>query len=238
MSIYNQQQLYQLATNAGFTGVQRDTIVAIALRESGGNPDALNPTSVVQNGINYGHATGILQFLTSTFNTLTGGTGSPTNAQDSFNAAFQAYQSSGSFHDWRNYDGSVPTSPDTVLAGLSPPFVPIYQQIGGGPISNFPNTPSTNNLEPLNSVGPQTNGGNGIFTPVGNAFSTLGGFVSNVTNIPDAITNSVNTIIAKIPFFFESAGIALLGIVVIGVGIISLVGPSNVVKVATAAEEA
>jgi tape measure domain-containing protein len=43
--------------------------------ESGGNPNAVNPQAVIQNGVNYGHATGLLQTLPGTFaaNNSTGG---------------------------------------------------------------------------------------------------------------------------------------------------------------------
>lgn len=54
-TILTKQQLYQYATNAGFTGAARDIIVAISQAESGGNTQAYNPNDP------YGGSYGVLQ---------------------------------------------------------------------------------------------------------------------------------------------------------------------------------
>lgn len=60
------------------TGVPDDwyaSLMELVRLESGGNPNAVNPTAVIQGGVNYGHATGLFQTLPGTFsaNNLTGG---------------------------------------------------------------------------------------------------------------------------------------------------------------------
>jgi hypothetical protein len=172
---YAPAQLAQMAYNAGFRGNDLETIVAIALRESGGNPTQVNPTS---------GATGVLQFLASTWAGY-GGVGSPTNAQESFNIAFKAEQARGGFGDWGGWNeqlpgsGSiwlpVPTSPANVIAAngesiaqMYPGLFPIAQPSAVASVGS----PGTT---PLSYTGPAS---------VSTSTGTAPGAPSETSNVP------------------------------------------------------
>lgn len=122
----------QEARNAGFSGNGLATVVALAWRESGFSPTAQNPQAVIVNGKNYGHATGIIQFLESTFNGVFP-SGNIWDPQQQFNAAFKASNGGLNFGPWTSdQNGIVPVNPQTVAAGGGNPFPPgLLQQIEG-----------------------------------------------------------------------------------------------------------
>lgn len=129
--------LIQLAETAGFTGDAALTIAAIAMAESGGNPNALNQQS---------GATGILQFMPATWQGLVDqgqATGSPTDPLSAFQAAYALSKQGTNFSDWETFTNGAYQqymNPDLLqfpIAGYSQtagdisqnvpfPFNPIY----------------------------------------------------------------------------------------------------------------
>src|SRR5215472_1296766 len=105
--------LLQLAEMAGFTGDAATTIAAIAMAESGGNPTAVNRDS---------GATGILQFMPSTWQGLVGqgkATGDPTDPLAAFQAAYELSQGGTDFSSWEAYtNGSYQQYVDPNLLGF------------------------------------------------------------------------------------------------------------------------
>jgi hypothetical protein len=98
---YNAQQIAQFASNAGFSGQDLTTAVAIALAESGGNPKAHGDTNIGSGTGSFGlwqiNADSHPQFAPN-FTVLYDPT---VNA----NAAFQTYANAGnSFSPWSTYN--------------------------------------------------------------------------------------------------------------------------------------
>ena len=89
--------LMQLAEMAGFSGDAAVTIAAIAMAESGGNPNAVNQQS---------GATGILQFMPGTWQGLVDqgqASGNPTDPLSAFQAAYALSRGGTDFSDWETY---------------------------------------------------------------------------------------------------------------------------------------
>lgn len=60
---------------ASKNGVDEEYFLKIAKCESTLRPDAVNPQPVIINGVNYGHAKGVFQFLDSTWQRMSGQAG-------------------------------------------------------------------------------------------------------------------------------------------------------------------
>lgn len=123
MSVLSQQQLYQYATNAGFVGSARDTIVAIAQAESSGATTAVNTSD--PNGGSYG----VLQINGFWFNHGTN-QACALDPQCAFNFAYNTISHQGTnFSDWGTYSSGV------------------YQQYLGQSSNNTPtNSPTTGGI--------------------------------------------------------------------------------------------
>lgn len=146
MSVLSMTQIAQLAASVGFQGSDLATAVAIAMVESGGNPDAQNP-----NEPSYGLWQIDTQFHPSF---------SPQqllDPQQNAKAAYQVFLESGSsFRQWTGsytngkYLAFLPQATATVAA-LFPPPPPSDQ------ITVIPPEPSSSDI--TNGTTPQTDGG-------------------------------------------------------------------------------
>jgi Lysozyme like domain len=102
MTVLTASQIKAYAANAGFSGQALNTIVAIALAESGGNTNATNSSD--PNGGSYG----LVQINGAHFHA--GGTSQACalDAQCSMNYAFSLWSSQG-FEPWGTYDPHDPS---------------------------------------------------------------------------------------------------------------------------------
>lgn len=93
-------QLAQLAANAGFSGCDLPVAVAIALAESGGNPNEYNPESAAKGGTPSGKGSyGLWQIYTKVHPCWT--PAQLVDPQSNANAAFAVYQAAGNtFKPW------------------------------------------------------------------------------------------------------------------------------------------
>jgi murein DD-endopeptidase MepM/ murein hydrolase activator NlpD len=105
--------LLQMAEMAGFQGDAAVTIAAIAMAESGGNPNALNQES---------GANGILQFMPATWQGLVDqgqASGDPTDPLAAFEAAYALSQGGTNFSDWETFtNGTYQQYMDPNLLGF------------------------------------------------------------------------------------------------------------------------
>lgn len=131
MATLTLQQATQYARDAGFSGTALATIIAIAIRESSLITDNYNQTPV-ETSVGEQHATGILQFLPSTFEAYANPylPNDPNNPQSAFAAAYNVFSQTGGFGPWTcdtecnqpKGQGVTPTSPNTVLGGNGQPI--------------------------------------------------------------------------------------------------------------------
>jgi Lysozyme like domain len=89
-------QLFALATKAGFTGQSASTISAIALAESGGNPDAVNYNDP------HGGSFGLTQI-----NGVHPGAIGALDPQTAFNLAYQVSNGGTDFSPWSTYNSGA-----------------------------------------------------------------------------------------------------------------------------------
>jgi hypothetical protein len=105
--------LMQLAEMAGFKGDAALTIAAIAMAESGGDPNAVNQQS---------GATGILQFMPETWQGLVNqgrASGDPTDPFSAFQAAYELSKHGTDFSDWETFtNGAFQQYMDPDLLGF------------------------------------------------------------------------------------------------------------------------
>ena len=99
MTVLREDQLYTYATQAGFTGGARDTIVAISEAESGGNTNAVNKNDP------YGGSFGVLQINGAHMPPYGSSTtqGCAYDPACSFRYAYQLSSGGTDFHDWGSY---------------------------------------------------------------------------------------------------------------------------------------
>lgn len=96
-------QIQQLAANAGFSGDDLATAVAIALAESGGNPSDYNPESAAAGGTPQGQGSyGLWQIYLKMHPEFAGQ--NLFDPQTNANAAFSVYSRRGGFSDWTTYN--------------------------------------------------------------------------------------------------------------------------------------
>lgn len=88
MTVLSDKAIAQLAANAGFSGGDLTKAVAVALAESGGNPNALNPSG----------ASGLWQVMWK----LHGLSGNAFDPQTNANAAYQVFRQQG-WNAWTTY---------------------------------------------------------------------------------------------------------------------------------------
>lgn len=121
--------LIQLAEMAGFQGDAALTIAAIAMAESGGNPNAHNPSG----------ATGILQFMPETWQGLVDqgrASGDPTDPMSAFQAAYELSKGGTDFSDWETFtNGMYQQYMDPNLLGFP---IAGYSQATGDISQNVP----------------------------------------------------------------------------------------------------
>lgn len=95
-------QLVQLAANAGFTGDDLATAVAIAMAESGGNPDAYNAETAANTPQGQG-SYGLWQIYLKAHPEFAGE--NLYDPQTNADAAFSIYSNAGGFSPWATYTG-------------------------------------------------------------------------------------------------------------------------------------
>jgi len=108
------QQIAQVAANAGFSGDDLQTAVAIALAESGGNPAIIGDKTLAPTN---GPSIGLWQINTGTKAHPEYASDDPTtnsliDPQNNANAAFGIYAAAGGgFRDWATFDPRNGTTP-------------------------------------------------------------------------------------------------------------------------------
>lgn len=120
--VANLAELTAKAKQAGFSGNALQTVVAIALRESGGNPN------IGGDYLGSGHI-GLLQLsneLRSLYHIA-----DPTNIFQQFQVAFSQFQKRGGFLDWGGWTEQCPGGPTPIPVPTSPSTV---IQCGGSPV--------------------------------------------------------------------------------------------------------
>lgn len=135
-------QLQQLAANAGFSGPDLATAVAIALAESSGNPTKYNPETAARGGTPQGQGSyGLWQIYLKMHPEFAGA--NLFDPQTNANAAYSIYSKRGGFSDWTTYtEGEYLTYLPQVLAlpGIAPPPLTLDASTGQ-PIDDSTPTP-------------------------------------------------------------------------------------------------
>jgi surface antigen len=126
------QQAAQYAKNAGFTGNDLVTILAIAMAESNLNTDVVN-------GIG---ATGILQIYLKAHPDVT--SAQAKDPQFSFNYGYKLFKARGNFCDWQSYDCKIcgNCNPTTGWDNRYKQFIPQVQAALGQSVSSSASTKS------------------------------------------------------------------------------------------------
>lgn len=102
-------QIAQYAANAGFSGNDLVTAVAVALAESGGNPQAVGDTKLAPTN---GPSIGLWQINTGSKAHPEAASSDLTDPQNNANWAFSIYQAAGSsFRPWSTFDPRDGTTP-------------------------------------------------------------------------------------------------------------------------------
>jgi Lysozyme like domain len=117
--------LEQYAQNAGFTGADLLTAVAIALAESGGNPNDYNPETAARGGTPTGKGSyGLWQIYLNKHPEFAGW--NLYDPQTNANAAFSIYSAAGnSFQPWSTYTGGQYQAFLTQVPNLTPAAAPL-----------------------------------------------------------------------------------------------------------------
>jgi hypothetical protein len=128
--------LQQLASNAGFSGPDLATAVAIALAESSGNPGKYNPETAARGGTPQGQGSyGLWQIYLKMHPEFAGA--NLYDPQTNANAAFSIYSRRGGFSDWTTYtEGDYLQYLPQVLA------LPVFASL-------FPNSAPSSSSAPL-----------------------------------------------------------------------------------------
>jgi hypothetical protein len=96
------EQIATYAANAGFSGADLATAVAVALAESGGNPGAYNPEPTAKGGTPRGQGSyGLWQIYLRDHPEFAGA--NLYDPQTNANAAFAVYSAAGGFRPWSTY---------------------------------------------------------------------------------------------------------------------------------------
>ena len=113
-----------LASNAGFSGADLATAAAIALAESGGNPNDYNPETAARGGTPQGQGSfGLWQIYLKAHPEFAGQ--NLYDPQTNANAAYSVYSHRGGFRDWVTYStGAYQEHLPSVLAVMQPAPTP------------------------------------------------------------------------------------------------------------------
>jgi hypothetical protein len=155
--------LQTYAANAGFSGNALATAVAVALAESGGNPNAYNPETAAGAPTGKG-SYGLWQIYLNAHPEFAGL--NLMDPQTNANAAFSVYSAAGGFAPWSTYKSgayvsflsSVPSSPaapnfpDTSVASAIPPPLTI-DATTGEVLDDLTPTPMAASLLPTSIAG-------------------------------------------------------------------------------------
>ena len=133
-------QLAQLAANAGFSGPDLATAVAIALAESSGNPAKYNAETAAKGGTPPGQGSyGLWQIYLKMHPEFAGV--NLLDPQTNANAAYSIYSRRGGFSDWATYiDGTYMQYLPQVLSMATPAPLTIDASTGA-PIDDSSPTP-------------------------------------------------------------------------------------------------
>lgn len=162
MTVYTPQQVAQFNYNAGFRGLALTQATAVALAESSGNADAKNSIG----------ASGLFQFIPSTWASVAGASANPFDPQANANAAFKLWQEngqtfSGEWQTWDNGQAQAQMGTAAQAASQIKGNAPVPGSVtGSGTISGGINIPGLGNV----SI-PGLSGGSGgilssIFSPI------------------------------------------------------------------------
>jgi hypothetical protein len=138
-------QIAQVAANAGFSGPDLATAVAIALAESGGNPAAYNREPGARGGTPQGQGSyGLWQIYLKKHPEFAGQ--NLFDPQTNANAAFSIYSRRGGFSDWATYSvtGTYRDFLSTAQAAVVPPLT--IDASTGQPIEDSTPTPAPGDI--------------------------------------------------------------------------------------------
>lgn len=206
-------QIYALATNAGFSGQSANTITAIALAESGGNPYAVNAADpggsygITQiNGAAHGSATALSAY------------GNPQTAMD---LAYQISKGGQDFSAWSSYNSgaykqylAANTTSSAAASGASGYTLP--NPLGAGAGDQIPTTTGS----------PGTGG-------AGQPAAVTGATPPSAGSVASSILSSVETWLGSIG---GNLGIAVLAIVLFLIAVWPVAKPVVVQATRAAAE--
>ena len=232
-------QIKQYALNAGFTGSGADTITAIALAESGGNPNAFNPNDPSGGSFGLTQINGVHQGAAMTLG----------NPQEALNQAFTISNGGTNFGPWSTYTNGayqqyIPaaqagTQTLTASGGTVLPSVTMDYSIAGDGIPGQGNDPVAGGgtvgseiANPGVDIPGTGSVGNAIANPVtyGNYSGYSGGAGSGITNAATTAAtgaSSAATAAAGTSWFdwFTTSitdllvrfGVIVLGVILVGI---------------------
>lgn len=156
--------LYQLALNAGFTGGSAQTAAAIALAESGGNPNAVNPNDP-------GGSFGLMQINEAAHP----GLGQPAlDPQTAFDTAYAISEGGTNFSPWTTFTSSAYKK---FLAAAQTAQASVAQDFGGG---GYGTAPGAGEAGANVVTGPGTGLTGGSNIPAGSTPNWLGDLIGTL----------------------------------------------------------
>lgn len=191
-------QMKQYALNAGFTGSNANTITAIAMAESSGNPNAIAYNDGGKGYNSYG-----LTQINAVNNRTVGNAANATDPQTAFNMAYTLSNGGTNFQPWSTYnsgayakylpDATVATPDSSLASGTGVTSDPLsytgnVDVGGGGDGSTYElpnplgagspdNPPSTS--APYTPGSDPSAGGASVPSSIGNPLAAIGSFVGN-----------------------------------------------------------